>query len=320
MSAKTKYEHALTTMPAPGGAGCHVAILATANLGVMAGISAGQLFEDIKRAIPKGTRVVPDREIEAAVQKASREVQVVLQAERRERDYMTITKKAKPEFDGKHMRHKLIEQSKGAQEVDLWELSPVRLDSETGAWESVLFLESMYSTEDVVFIGDTYDKETFTVADHIDFIKSGVPTKPQIIMNPLYPEPRATKDGNMSKRCDASVCDYRFMLIEFDDISKGDQIAFWYSMIVRQKMRIACLIDTGGKSIHAWVNVGLKSIEQWEEIVVNQFYGDETGWLTLLGADRACKNPSRLSRLPGHFRQEKQQWQRLLYLNPQNNV
>jgi hypothetical protein len=35
-----------------------------------------------------------------------------------------------------------------------------------------------------------------------------------------------------------------------------------------------------------------------------------------LGCDPACRNESRLSRLPGHFRREKNAWQRLLYLNP----
>ena len=78
-------------------------------------------------------------------------------------------------------------------------------------------------------------------------------------------------------------------------------------------------IDSGGKSIHAWLRINLPDRAAWDKLVRYELYG-ETGRLTRLGADRACCNPARLSRLPGHYRRDTAEapgrWQRLLYLNP----
>ncbi len=53
-----KYRKRLSLIPAPGGNGCHPALLGAANLGVMAGLSADQIFRDIRENIPHGGRQV----------------------------------------------------------------------------------------------------------------------------------------------------------------------------------------------------------------------------------------------------------------------
>jgi hypothetical protein len=102
--------------------------------------------------------------------------------------------------------------------------------------------------------------------------------------------------------------------VEFDNLSKPDQFAFWYSVITKKLLDVALLLDSGGKSIHAWVRVNLTDRIAWDREIGNRFYG-EAGVFTTMGADRACRNPSRLSRLAGHYRAEKSNWQTLLYLN-----
>jgi len=72
------------------------------------------------------------------------------------------------------------------------------------------------------------------------------------------------------------------------------------------------LLDSGGRSIHGWVRIDAANFAEWTRRVESKLFDI----LTALGADGACKNEARLSRMPGHFRAEKNRWQRLLYLNP----
>lgn len=111
-------------------------------------------------------------------------------------------------------------------------------------------------------------------------------------------------------RCDDAVQDFRFAVAEFDEMPRAEQLAFWAGF---ESAPIAALVDSGGKSIHAWLAVYVASREQWKDEVENLLFAKV---LCPLGCDRACKNPSRLSRTPGHFREEKGHWQKLLYLNP----
>jgi hypothetical protein len=122
-------------------------------------------------------------------------------------------------------------------------------------------------------------------------------------------------DGKTSRRCDAAVCAFRYAAAEFDNLTKPDQLAFWGAVISKKLLNVALLMDSGGKSIHAWIRVDLPDRNEWDRVIGGQFYG-EAGVFTAMGADRACRNPSRLSRLAGHYRTEKASWQRLLYLNP----
>ena len=102
-------------------------------------------------------------------------------------------------------------------------------------------------------------------------------------------------------------------------MAREDQEAFWFTVICDKLMPVAALIDSGGKSIHAWLRVDLPDRDAWDKLVRHELYGEQ-GRLTRLGADRACCNPARLSRLPGHYRRDTAddpgRWQRLLYLNP----
>jgi len=87
---------------------------------------------------------------------------------------------------------------------------------------------------------------------------------------------------------------------EFENLSRADQLAFWAGA----QLPIAALIDSGGKSIHAWIKIpDVYTPEQWRLIV------KETLYRKIL-VDPACSNPARLSRFPGHLRAEKGNWQK----------
>ena len=122
-----------------------------------------------------------------------------------------------------------------------------------------------------------------------------------------------TKDDKDSYRADSCIKDFRFVEAEFDNMPIIEQAAFWMSMI-REGAPVVCLIFTGSKSIHAWWQVNYTTADEWTQKVEQKLFPE---FLTPLGVDSACKNEARLSRLPGHFRADKKQFQKLLYFNPE---
>jgi hypothetical protein len=157
-----------------------------------------------------------------------------------------------------------------------------------------------------------------TVSEWIKFFQDGGETGPHIIINPLDGIPRPKKDGGGDTlRGDANVKTPRYCMVEFDNLPREDQIRFWSAA----KLPIVALIDTGGKSIHAWLEVSklakVSTLSDWQTHIKARLYDR---LLIPLGVDAACSNPARLSRLPGHFRAEKQSMQRLLWLSPEGRT
>jgi hypothetical protein len=113
-------------------------------------------------------------------------------------------------------------------------------------------------------------------------------------------------------RGDNNVKAFRHCLAEFDNLTREEQFRFWSAV----KLPIVALIDSGGKSIHAWIDIQklatVTAPDQWQAQIKGRLY-DQI--LTPLGVDGACSNPARLSRLPGHYRTEKGKFQKLLWLS-----
>ncbi len=310
-----RYESSLGTLPAPGGGGCHAAILGAANLGALVGLDAATIEQDIRSHIPHGGRRVPDREIHDAVRKALSECRAAPGRMRHQRvRQKRRPAKPAPPFDGKRYLKTLLERGDGADEADLWELSPYRIGWEPGPLDAITLLKTLYSSQERLFIGGVYDKRVLPLERHLELINAGI-VAPHIIPNPMDGQQHDTGSGNPSCRCDKAVADHRFSIVEFDNLPKADQYAFWYSVITGRLLPVAALIDSGGKSIHAWLRVNLPDRAAWDQHIRRGLYDPHVGRMTVLGADRACQNPSRLSRLPGHYREEKGAWQKLLYLN-----
>lgn len=302
-----RYQTALSHIPPPGyGAGAHQSFLGVANYGVMVGVTPEQIAEDIRRHIPPGGRPVGDKEITDAVRKAIAD-----------HSGGTYTPKPRPKpvvSDGKLALQKIIDQAKITTEVDLWDASPIKLLDEPKK-DPVLFLETLYKPTAKLFIDDRYGKRTIqTASSWGTHFKNGGKTAPHIIINPLTGLIGLTKSGEPSYRADSCIKDFPYCLAEFDTLSLEDQIKFWSAV----KLPLVALIDTAGKSIHAFIDVQrlarVETAEQWQSEIKDRLY-DRI--LKPLGVDGNCCNPARLSRLPGHFRQEKGAYQRLLWLSPE---
>ena len=97
------------------------------------------------------------------------------------------------------------------------------------------------------------------------------------------------------------VADYKYALVESDSIPVAQQNGIIHDL----KLPIAALVFTGGKSLHAIVRVEAGSYKEYRERVDFLYkICDKNG----LHVDRNCRNPSRLSRLPGVMRNGKKQF------------
>jgi hypothetical protein len=177
-----------------------------------------------------------------------------------------------------------------------------------------LLIEALYETEDVLFKGSTYDRGVNTSDGWLATFAAGRKVPPHVIPNPLTGELGATKNGRQSLRSDECVKAFRFAVAEFDEMPREDQLRFWWAV----DLPVCALIDSGGKSLHAWIRIDeIETADEWTDLVEERLFRH---YLTPLGCDAACRNEARLSRLPGHFREEKGRWQRLLYLAPEGRA
>ena len=185
--------------------------------------------------------------------------------------------------------------------------------------DAILLLETLYNRTDLLFIGERVQPGIIgntirTTGEWITFLQDGGKTGPHIIPNPLTGTPTVKKTGDgETYRGDGNISSYRFCMAEFDGLSREDQIKFWSAV----KLPVVALIDSGGKSIHAWLQISklaqVETAEQWAREIKGRLYD---AIMTPLGVDSACSNPARLSRLPGHLRTETGTFQRLLWLSP----
>ena len=106
-------------------------------------------------------------------------------------------------------------------------------------------------------------------------------------------------DGNGCKA--ENVTDYRYCLIESDDMSIEKQ----YAMFTELKLPIATLTHSGGKSLHAIVKVDAPNRHEYQRRFEYIRKVCESAGFTI---DKATKDPSRLSRLPGLYRGGKKQY------------
>jgi hypothetical protein len=291
-----RYRAALESMPASGGCGAHAALLSVANLGHNAGLTAEQVAKDLAANV-HGSRKIGAREIGDAVAKAFQS------------NAPTVTPPL-PVIDGAAALAGILKRGEFADEACLWELSPIRIDWEPEE-DAIELLTRLYLPEERIFIGSRFDssaEHVLTTHQWIARLKQGEAAYEHIAPNPLSGEIGLTKDGKTSYRADNCVAKFKFAVVEFDTLPREKQIQFWAGVL----MPVVALLDSGGKSIHGWVPINAQNALEWEDRVEHKLFGI----LTALGADPACRNESRLSRMPGHFRQEKHYWQRILYLNP----
>lgn len=98
-----------------------------------------------------------------------------------------------------------------------------------------------------------------------------------------------------------NVTSYRHALVESDEMERGK-----FAAIVKQlNLPVAAMVDSGNKSLHAIVKVDAADAKQYAERVRVLYERCERNGIAI---DKANKNPSRLSRMPGAVRNGKRQF------------
>lgn len=106
-------------------------------------------------------------------------------------------------------------------------------------------------------------------------------------------------DGNGIK--DENVTDYRYALVESDSEDIDRQNA-----ILRElELPIACLVHSGGKSLHAIVKIDAENFGEYRKRVDFLYSICQKNGLKI---DQQNRNPSRLSRMPGVMRKGRKQY------------
>lgn len=101
-------------------------------------------------------------------------------------------------------------------------------------------------------------------------------------------------------RKNENVIDFRYTLAESDELEPESQLG----IIRKMKLPCAAIVSSGGKSIHAIVKVDASSLQEYQERV-DELHKILNG--NGFKVDKQTKNPSRLSRMPGVNRGDKQQ-------------
>jgi hypothetical protein len=118
-------------------------------------------------------------------------------------------------------------------------------------------------------------------------------------------EPEMVTRGKWTRRSHDNVTEFRFFVLESDVLPAAE----WLRVVANLAMPIVALYTSGGKSIHALVRMPVPSKAHFDQVRdgVRQM-------VCPLGADPAALTAVRLSRLPGCYREQREQ--RLLWLAP----
>ena len=100
---------------------------------------------------------------------------------------------------------------------------------------------------------------------------------------------------------DKNVTDYRYSLVESDDVDLETQ----YAILHELELPIAALVYSGGKSIHAIVRVDAMDLTEYRKKVDYLYDVCKKNGLKI---DPQNRNPSRLSRMPGIIRKREKQY------------
>jgi hypothetical protein len=191
-----------------------------------------------------------------------------------------------------------------AEEVDLvWlanrsEVDPCLVSAED-------FLSRLYCREsERVLVFTDYRSQGDAV-----WPKDGLPTEgpdgvwflAQPVDGLRHPNPRL---GKMSRRSEESVTAWRWMVLESDDAP----LRLWLGALARVGRRVASIVSSGGRSVHALIRVDAKTKREWDE------RKRELMSLVVVGADPGALSAVRLTRLPGCLRRGR--LQKLLYFAP----
>lgn len=183
----------------------------------------------------------------------------------------------------------------GAQEVDVWESSPTRIDD--GVNQMMILKWLFPDPQALVCVGKSaFEFYTARLAQFKDLSNT------QFVV-PCYMTAKRgmTQDGKPSMHCLENCGDRRFCVCDFDEPASADHPAI--IMQLKRVFDLVMVLSSGGKSLHAWFNVPPDEEEDFWKAAIP------------MGADPALmRNRSSFVRMPFGTR-ENGKVQRVLYFD-----
>ena len=350
-----KFRTARKHIPAPGyNRGCHRSLLGVATLGILAGHTDDEIFVSIRVAIPEGKREVGDKDIWDAIKRAHVDT-VPAGSPPSDCSPVENSRRVKlNEVEAAKVREHVLSYSNGLVNLDSEDFRSAhgfQLEQQPmgqlypEAFTMLQLIRELYGPDDLLYIGPermgSGTDNIRTVAEWLGFFKeqqnailervgntdwnSSTPSAfllnlgmrySHVVPNPVTGCFGKTKSGGLSLRCDGSIRDFRYTVIDFDGydtLEKQGEVL--HCLCEAMDIRICALIQTGGRDghgSHAWVKIdGVETLDEWNEKVRDGLFPT----FEVLGADPACANPSRGSRLPGVYRWGADRWQKLLFVS-----
>ena len=186
-----------------------------------------------------------------------------------------------------------------AHAVDLWESSPVKCDESLDDAKAFLRL---FPADAVLWIAD--DVRKTGRPEHTLFFRTRAEWEAETFTAPgTRIAPSAFRQGTVSRKA-ANVVRHLFTVVESDTLAKDDFCAVLRWLREACGWKLAAVVDSGGKSLHAWFQ-----------------RPDDRDMATLaehaaaLGLDAKFSEPSQPWRLPGVKRDGSDTPQQLVYLD-----
>ncbi|MEI7947956.1 MAG: hypothetical protein WCJ02_14740 [bacterium] len=319
MGIEDRYRRQLACPPPKGGRNVH--LLGVVSNAVRCGFSVEQAVQEIGEAW--GYSAGEYGEIRHAYQSALKKGAHPFETNRPQKPWLPPAKKPPPKIgDGaRGFVERRIMQGKGATSGTLMGCSPIPVPAGPSD-QTRLFLMEMFGSSDRVYIGQQAEKGALDMnirtAEEWHLLTHSRELAPLVMGNPLTGIEGRTKEGKPSYRSASCVARFRYALVEFDSMPLAEQCEFWAGVIKSDTLPLRSLTYSGGKSIHGLIELNSKDEAEWERHITELlFIVSNPAAKPEHRADAACKDPNRLTRLPGAMRYDKGKRQSLLWLSPE---
>ena len=327
-SVEDRYRAALLNPPPKGHR--HPQLAGVVALGVMAGAIDAEIVNDVSAAW--GYSTGERTEIEDTIRRQRKKFvpkSDLLGQQPAARRMVQPPQRWTGGFTGQQARtfiEKMLQVGKSTTSFeDMKRLSPTPIPPD-GLGQTLTFLKTIHRSTDFVFMGDPTEARlrtrVQTVESWIDAITRprsyGVVIQaPALVgVNALTGTAYVSQVGAGSYRCDETVASGRYARIEYDGMPVPQQLQFWGGVIRSGALPLRALTFSGGKSVHAVLEIGATDRNSWDEkttkletLLCNEGLPDD------LKADNSFRHPSHMTRTPGARRRENGSEQSLLWLS-----
>jgi len=272
--------------PPRSGEGFHNWLFHAARALWKCGREANDISAILENAATTCGRYVPQREIENAVRNS--QASAFQPALARPQSWPSVNHE---------QREAII--ATGASLVDLWEVSPVRIEDSKSHTEEII--DTLFPNNPLLCAG----RSNCDFATHTRGEWRGKLAALQLIVPSPMSAPRGiTQEGKESAHALSNTAARRFLVIEFDHGGVDEHAALLLHLAARAPLAI--VVHSGSRSLHSWFYCAGQTEERLQRFM---------RYAVSLGADRATWTRSQFVRMPDGTRDNGKR-QTVYFFNP----